>query len=136
MNFPQFCFLSLSIFSLPLRRSSINSSFILFSQFDLRLGLKNKLLCSKSFLSFNLLAFVCNKMFHLKTLAKNAIASKELKSLARVLPVAFQDRRYQSHQIPDRLKGIPDAKDPLFFEMVEYFFHKGCQVVEASPLKK
>lgn len=76
-------------------------------------------------------------MFHLKTLAKNAIVSKELtKSFARVLPVAFQDRGYASHQIPDRLKGIPDAKDPLFFEMVEYFFHKGCQVVEASPKKK
>lgn len=34
------------------------------------------------------------------------------------------------HQIPERLAGIPDAEDPLFFEMVEYFFHRACQVAE------
>jgi hypothetical protein len=26
--------------------------------------------------------------------------------------------------IPERLLGIPEAEDPGFFEMVEYFFHK------------
>ena len=26
--------------------------------------------------------------------------------------------------IPDRLKHIPEADDPGFFEMVEYYFHK------------
>jgi len=34
------------------------------------------------------------------------------------------------HQIPDRLRYIPDADDPPFFEMVEYFFHRACQVAE------
>jgi len=29
-------------------------------------------------------------------------------------------------EIPERLRGIPDADDPGFFEMVEYFFHKSC----------
>ena len=29
-----------------------------------------------------------------------------------------------SWDIPDRLKHIPDADDPGFFEMVEYYFHK------------
>ena len=29
-----------------------------------------------------------------------------------------------SWSIPDRLKHIPDADDPGFFEMVEYYFHK------------
>ncbi|XP_066954535.1 glutamate dehydrogenase, mitochondrial isoform X1 [Macrobrachium rosenbergii] len=37
---------------------------------------------------------------------------------------------YERHQIPERLQYIPDAEDPSFFEMVEYFFHRGCQVVE------
>ncbi|XP_069168569.1 glutamate dehydrogenase, mitochondrial isoform X4 [Procambarus clarkii] len=37
---------------------------------------------------------------------------------------------YERHQIPERLLYIPDAEDPSFFEMVEYFFHRGCQVVE------
>ena len=32
--------------------------------------------------------------------------------------------------IPDRLQHVPTALDPGFFEMVEYFFHKACVVVE------
>merc|ERR1712121_162958 len=35
-----------------------------------------------------------------------------------------------SLQIPDRLQHIPDAEDPGFFEMVEYFFHKSCILAE------
>ena len=34
--------------------------------------------------------------------------------------------------IPERLQGIPDAADPGFFEMVEYFFHKACVLSEDS----
>jgi len=33
-------------------------------------------------------------------------------------------------EIPERLRGIPDADDPGFFEMVEYFFHKSCVLIE------
>jgi len=33
-------------------------------------------------------------------------------------------------QIPERLVHIPDAEDPGFFEMVEYFFHKSCVLIE------
>jgi len=32
--------------------------------------------------------------------------------------------------IPERLQGIPEAEDPGFFEMVEYFFHKSCVLIE------
>jgi len=35
-----------------------------------------------------------------------------------------------SLQMPDRLVHIPDAEDPGFFEMVEYFFHKACILAE------
>merc|ERR1711973_981412 len=35
-----------------------------------------------------------------------------------------------SLQIPDRLKDIPTAADPGFFEMVEYFFHKATVLAE------
>merc|ERR1719389_894979 len=35
-----------------------------------------------------------------------------------------------SLQIPDRLKDIPTAADPGFFEMVEYFFHKATILAE------
>lgn len=33
-------------------------------------------------------------------------------------------------EIPDRLKEIPNATDPNFFNMVEYFFHKACVLAE------
>jgi len=33
-------------------------------------------------------------------------------------------------EIPERLRGIPEAEDPGFFEMVEYFFHKSCVLIE------
>jgi len=32
--------------------------------------------------------------------------------------------------MPDRLVHIPEAADPGFFEMVEYFFHKACILAE------
>jgi len=35
-----------------------------------------------------------------------------------------------SWQIPDRLQHVPTAQDPGFFEMVEFFFHKACVLVE------
>jgi len=34
--------------------------------------------------------------------------------------------------IPDRLKDVPEAQDPGFFDMVEYFFHKACVMSEDS----
>lgn len=34
------------------------------------------------------------------------------------------------HQIPERLKDVATAKDPKFFDMVEYFFHRACQIAE------
>merc|ERR1712066_739330 len=37
-----------------------------------------------------------------------------------------------SLQIPERLQHVVDAKDPGFFESVEYFFHKACVKAEDS----
>lgn len=36
----------------------------------------------------------------------------------------------QQHNIPEHLAYVPDSEDPSFFHMVEYFYHKGWQVVE------
>lgn len=74
-------------------------------------------------------------MYHLKSLARQgAIRQQELTTLAKALPTAvMHSRGYASeHQIPDRLKDVPTAKDPRFFDMVEYFFHRGCQIAEES----
>jgi glutamate dehydrogenase (NAD(P)+) len=32
--------------------------------------------------------------------------------------------------IPERLQNIPEAEDPNFFNMVEYYFHKACILAE------
>lgn len=72
-------------------------------------------------------------MFHLKKLASNAVVKQELSSLIKAAPTALQtlqSRNYADHQIPDRLKDVPTAKNPRFFDMVEYFFHRACQVCE------
>lgn len=34
------------------------------------------------------------------------------------------------HQMPDHLKEMATAKNPKFFDMVEYFFHRGVQVAQ------
>lgn len=34
------------------------------------------------------------------------------------------------HKVPEHLEYVPNSEDPSFFHMVEYFYHKGWQVVE------
>lgn len=72
-------------------------------------------------------------MFHLKSLAKNAVIKQEVSALmVKALPtgIVSQSRNYADHQIPERLRDVPTAADPKFFDMVEYFFHRGCQIAE------
>jgi len=38
--------------------------------------------------------------------------------------------------IPERLQHIPEAESPGFFEMVEYFFHKSCVLIEDDLIDK
>merc|ERR1712038_279694 len=40
-----------------------------------------------------------------------------------------------SWQIPERLAGIPQAEDPNFFNMVEYYYHRGCVLAEERLIK-
>ena len=94
-------------------------------------------------------------MYSLKNIIKSPLVNKEL---TKVLPIALSNQRNISgHQIPDRLKDVPTAANPKFFDMVnerksknflifidflsffltkikkvEYFYHRGCQVVEES----
>jgi len=41
----------------------------------------------------------------------------------------------QSRVIPDRLVHIPEEESPGFFEMVEYYFHKACMMVEEELIE-
>lgn len=71
-------------------------------------------------------------MYHLKTLTRNVSLKQDtFSTLIKALPtVITQSRSYAEHIIPDRLREVPVARDPRFFDMVEYFFHRGCQICE------
>ncbi|OXA50902.1 glutamate dehydrogenase, mitochondrial [Folsomia candida] len=59
------------------------------------------------------------------------VRNSNLKALATaVRALSTTSPASGAHQIPDRLKTVPDAEDPLFFEMVEYFYHRACQMSE------
>ena len=38
--------------------------------------------------------------------------------------------------IPERLANIPDAENPPFFNMVEYYYHKACILAEDKMVRK
>lgn len=41
----------------------------------------------------------------------------------------------QVWSIPERLTGIPEAENPSFFNMVEYYFHKACVIAEPKLMQ-
>lgn len=75
-------------------------------------------------------------MFHLKNVTKTLVPVKksniDIGNLFKLLPAttAVHCRNYGDHKIPDRLKEIPTHPNPRFYDMVEYFFHRACMIVE------
>jgi len=71
-------------------------------------------------------------MFHLKSVAKCVHPAKEFGSLLKLAAPALQTATNQRgyHEIPEKLKDVPTAENPRFFDMVEYFFHRACQIAE------
>lgn len=72
-------------------------------------------------------------MINLRSLSKALTPVKSCSNLELLkgLPTAVvQSRSYADHQIPDRLKDVPTHPNPRFFDMVEYFFHRACMLVE------
>ncbi|KAG8316639.1 glutamate dehydrogenase [Homalodisca vitripennis] len=69
-------------------------------------------------------------MFHLKSVSKCVRGSPcEFNKLLKVCtPAVLQSSGM--HEIPEKLKDIPTAENPRFFDMVEYFFHRACQIAE------
>lgn len=51
---------------------------------------------------------------------------------SKICPIAsaVQPPQRNLHEIPEKLKDIPTAENPRFFDMVEYFFHRSCQIAE------
>lgn len=69
---------------------------------------------------------------NLRSLSKALAPVKSCSNLEllKALPSAVQTRSYADHKIPDRLKDVPTHPNPRFFDMVEYFFHRACMLVE------
>ena len=71
-----------------------------------------------------------------KMLRQGQSTSKLLRQASRTLAVQQPADLHTSTlnagslAIPERLVHIPEAEDPGFFEMVEYFFHKACVLSE------
>lgn len=69
-------------------------------------------------------------MFHLKTVGKAVGGKAADVSLLKTLCPAVIGAQRSFHEIPDKLKDVPTAENPRFFDMVEYFFHRACQIAE------
>ncbi|XP_055529403.1 glutamate dehydrogenase, mitochondrial isoform X1 [Wyeomyia smithii] len=75
-------------------------------------------------------------MFHLKTIVRSGVLKQEVPNLAKAVAVSsVQHRNCSSHQIPERLKDVPTAANPRFFDMVEYFFHRAAQICEGKMIE-
>lgn len=61
---------------------------------------------------------------------KSGICRKAAKSAIAPMISQHQRRSYSDHKMPEHLQYVEDAEDPSFFHMVEYFYHRGWQVVE------
>ncbi|XP_054266038.1 glutamate dehydrogenase, mitochondrial-like [Macrosteles quadrilineatus] len=72
-------------------------------------------------------------MFNLRNISKmhNIRTVKcDINKMMRHSPPLFLASQRAIHEIPDRLKEVPTAENPRFFDMVEYFFHRACQIAE------
>ncbi|CAH1405697.1 unnamed protein product [Nezara viridula] len=71
-------------------------------------------------------------MFNIKSVGKCVPAKLDMSSLLKTAYPALQNVSSQRnvHEIPEKLKDVPTAENPRFFDMVEFFFHRACQIAE------
>ena len=53
-----------------------------------------------------------------------------------ISPIHTSKSVNEAWKIPDRLAGIPEAEDPNFFNMVEYYYHRGCVLAEEKLIQQ
>jgi len=58
------------------------------------------------------------------------VAASATSSSSSLHTSAQSNSATEKWKIPERLLGIPNADDPQFFNMVEYYFHKACVLAE------
>lgn len=59
----------------------------------------------------------------LSNLTRFALEPFQVRHISTTVPVL-------QHKVPEHLEYVTNSEDPSFFHMVEYFYHKGWQVVE------
>lgn len=73
-------------------------------------------------------------MFQLRGFVKSVGPSQkcDLNKLLKVCSPALVQLNSQKsvHDMPEKLKDVPTAENPKFFDMVEYFFHRACKIAE------
>merc|ERR1711962_253269 len=80
-------------------------------------------------ISINMAAGMIKMAMKRATVLVNEAMPRMLASVSASKSLHTSSRRNgpgDTWEIPDRLKGIPDAEDPSFFNCVEYYFHKAC----------
>lgn len=62
----------------------------------------------------------------------SCVTAKSSKKLLEttVCAACANPKTYATHEIPEHLTYVQDSENPSFFHMVEYFYHRGWQVVE------
>ena len=65
------------------------------------------------------------------SLVKN-VSSSNTRNLMNLSPGAVQQKaKFKcDYEMPERLKGMDKAENPPFFDMVQYFYHKSCQILQ------
>jgi len=70
--------------------------------------------------------------------ATNFLSSTSQTNPTRGSIAAFHTSKSQNGakwKIPERLEGIPEAENPAFFNMVEYYYHRACVLAEERLIK-
>lgn len=62
--------------------------------------------------------------------ARPAVRVLAARPMATESQSSSQSNLHEPHQFPEHIKYVEDADDPSFFHMVEFFYHRGWQVVE------
>lgn len=73
-------------------------------------------------------------MFHLKSVSRcvrstTCDVNRLVKCLTPAVTLQVNVNR-KAHEMPDHLRDVATAENPRFFDMVEYFFHRACQIAE------
>ena len=72
----------------------------------------------------------------LKTGGRALLRPATLEAAARAVSTTPAVAGMDKWKIPERLHNIPEAEDPNFFNMVEYYFHKACLLSEETLIRE